>query len=118
MEELGEQAGSHRAGYSTLLLRPVPEPEDGGGRLGAEGAACEVVRGACLQQDHRTAVNPGVLWGTVGKSRAESVQDVANSALRTESPAPGGISPTARPPLGGAVPSLPPNSQSLNLLLL
>ena len=52
--------------------------------------------------------------GTVGKSRAESVQDVANSALRTESPAPGSISPTEHPPLGGTVPSLPPNSRSLN----
>lgn len=54
----------------------------------------------------------------MGKSRAESVQDVANSALVTKAPASGGDSPTACPPFAGAVPSLPPNLQSLNLLLL
>lgn len=47
-EELEEQAGSHRAGHSALLLRPVPEPDDGGSRLGIEGSAREVVGGACL----------------------------------------------------------------------
>ena len=70
MEELGEQAGSHRAGHSTLLLCPVPEPEDGGSRLGVEGAACEVVGDACLQQDHRTAINPGVLRGDCGEEQS------------------------------------------------
>lgn len=68
----GEQAGSHRAGYSTLLLRPVPEPDDGGGRLGVEGAACEVVGvPACS----RITGPPSILvssGGTVGKSRAEA----------------------------------------------
>lgn len=65
-EELEEQAGSHRAGHSTVLLCPIPEPDDGGSRLGTEGSACEVVGGACLQQKHRTSINPGVLWGDCG----------------------------------------------------
>lgn len=60
-EGQGEQAKSYRAGHSAFLLRPVPEPDDGGGRLGVEGTAREVVGSACLQQDHRASVNPGVL---------------------------------------------------------
>lgn len=47
-QELEEHAGSYRAGHSTLLLRPIPEPDDGGSRFGIEGSACEVVWGACL----------------------------------------------------------------------
>lgn len=117
-EELGEQAGSHRAGYSTLLLRPVPEPDDGGGRLGVEGAACEVVGGARLQQDHRTAINPGVLWGDCGEEQSRVSAGCGQQCPDDRKPSPGVISPTAHPALGGAVPSLRPNSPSLNLLLL
>ena len=66
----GEQAGSHRAGDGALLLRPVPEPDDGGSRLGVEGSAREVVGGACLQQNHRPAIDPGVLWGDCGEEQS------------------------------------------------
>lgn len=69
-EDLGEQVGSHRAGYGALLLRPIPEPDDGGSRLGVEGSAREVVGGACLQQDHRTAIDPGVLRGDCGEEQS------------------------------------------------
>lgn len=65
-ERSGGAAGSHRAGHSALLLCPIPEPDDGGGRLGVEGSACEIVGGTSLQQNHRAAIDPGVLWGDCG----------------------------------------------------
>lgn len=71
-EGSGGAAGSHRAGHSALLLCPIPEPDDGGGRLGVEGSACEIVGGASLQQNHRAAIDPGVLWGDCGVIRAIS----------------------------------------------
>lgn len=58
-----KKAGSHRASYRAFLLCPIPEPDDGGGRLGVEGSAGKVVRCACLQQNHWATVNLGVLWG-------------------------------------------------------
>lgn len=61
---------SHRAGDSALLLCPIPEPDDGGGGLGIKGSAREVVGGARLQQNHRTAVNLGVLWGDCGEEQS------------------------------------------------
>lgn len=57
---------SHRAGHRTLLLNPIPEPDDGGSGLGVEGAAREVVGGARLQQDHRATVDLRVLWRDCG----------------------------------------------------
>lgn len=54
--------GSHRAGHSSLLLSPIPEPGDGGSRFGIEGSTREVVGDPCLQQDHRAVINLGVLW--------------------------------------------------------
>ena len=65
-EELGEHAGSYCAGHSTLLLSPIPEPDDGSSRLGIKGSACEVVGGACLQQKYRTSINPSILWRDCG----------------------------------------------------
>lgn len=97
----GGAAGSHRAGHSALLLRPIPEPDDGGGRLGVEGSACEIVGGARLQQNHRAAVDPGVLWGDCGVSRAVS-QGVASTTLVTE--APGSVPPSACSPRGRLLP--------------
>lgn len=58
----GERAGSYRGSHSPLLLCPITEPNDAGSRLGIKGSACEVVGGACLQQNHRAAINPCVLW--------------------------------------------------------
>lgn len=97
----GGAAGSHRAGHSALLLRPIPEPDDGGGRLGVEGSAREIVGGARLQQNHRAAVDPGVLWGDCGASRAVS-QGVASTTVVTE--APGSVPPSACPPRGRLLP--------------
>lgn len=56
------RVGSHRGSHSPLLLCSITEPNDVGSRLGIKGSACEVVGGACLQQNHRAAINPCVLW--------------------------------------------------------
>lgn len=70
-EAVAEHAVSHRAGHGTLLLSPVPEPDDSSSRLGIKGSACEVVGGACLQQKYRTSINLGILWGDYGREQSK-----------------------------------------------
>lgn len=66
--------------------------------LKARHAGCG---GARLQQDHRTAINPGVLWGDCGEEQSRVSAGCATSALMTE-PSPGAISHRTSSPWWGS----------------
>lgn len=60
---MGWGRGRYRGGDGSVLLEPVPVPDDGGGRLGAARPARQVVGRPRAQQDLGGSVDGGVLGG-------------------------------------------------------
>lgn len=69
----GPGASSYRAGDGSILLEPIPVPDDGGRWLGVACPAGQIVRCPRTQQDLGGSIDAGVLGGDCRGERGHRV---------------------------------------------